>query len=279
MNKTAKMTDCFGFNADELRGKKLFLFDMDGTIYEEERVFDGTCQLLDYIEYINAKYVFITNNSSKSVLDYVEKLKRLGIRCNQDNFFTSVQATLLYLKKKYPGKKVYCQGTKSLVKELVDAGISVTEKVEDGIGIVLVGFDTELTSKKIRTTCEILATRDIPFIATNPDLRCPVSFGYIPDCGAICNAISAAADKTPVYIGKPEPTMVDIVREKFGYTKEETVVIGDRLYTDIAAGLNANVTAICVLTGEATVDDIKHGKIKPTYTFHSVKEIWDVLRA
>ena len=268
--------DVFGKDPIELKNKKLFLFDMDGTIYEEETVFDGTTALLNQIEKIGGKYVFITNNSSKSVVDYIKKVNRLGIKGDIDNFFTSAQATVLYLKKNYPGKKVYCQGTKSLVQELIDAGINTTEEVEDDVDIVLVGFDTELTSAKLRKTCELLQ-RDIPYIATNPDLRCPVNFGFIPDCGAICGAIEAATDKKPLFIGKPEPTMVDIVREKFGYSAEETVVIGDRLYTDIATGLNAGTTAICVLTGEATKEDILNGDIKPTLTFDSVKDIFWVL--
>ena len=268
--------DVFGKDPIELKNKKLFLFDMDGTIYEEETVFDGTTALLNQIEKIGGKYVFITNNSSKSVVDYIKKVNRLGINGDIDNFFTSAQATVLYLKKNYPGKKVYCQGTKSLVQELIDAGINTTEEVEDDVDIVLVGFDTELTSAKLRKTCELLQ-RDIPYIATNPDLRCPVNFGFIPDCGAICGAIEAATDKKPLFIGKPEPTMVDIVREKFGYSSEETVVIGDRLYTDIATGLNAGTTAICVLTGEATKEDILNGDIKPTLTFDSVKGIFWVL--
>lgn len=268
--------DVFGKDPVELKNKKLFLFDMDGTIYEEETVFDGTIALLNQIEKIGGKYVFITNNSSKSVIDYIKKVNSLGIKGDIDNFFTSAQATVLYLKKNYPGRKVYCQGTKSLVQELIDAGINATEEVEDDVDIVLVGFDTELTSAKLRKTCELLQ-RNIPYIATNPDLRCPVNFGFIPDCGAICGAIEAATDKKPIFIGKPEPTMVDIVREKFGYNKEETVVIGDRLYTDIATGLNAGTTALCILTGEAKKEDILNGDIKPTLTFDSVKDILWVL--
>ena len=120
--------------------------------------------------------------------------------------------------------------------------------------------------------------KDIPFIATNPDMRCPVSFGFIPDCGAICNMLGAATDKKPIYIGKPEPTMVNIVMDKYGFSAEETVVIGDRLYTDIATGLNAGVTTVCVLTGEATKEDIQKGKIKPTLTFESVKDIVTILK-
>lgn len=268
--------DIFGVNAINLRNKKLFLFDMDGTIYEEETVFDGTLDLLKIIEDIGGKYIFITNNSSKSVEDYVVKVNRLGIKANRDNFFTSVQATVLYLQKNFPNARVYCQGTKSFLRELSECRINVTEAVEDDVDLVLVGFDTELTSDKLRRTCELLQ-RDIPFIATNPDARCPVSFGFVPDCGSICNMLTAATNKKPIYIGKPEATMVEIVREKLNVCKDDVVVIGDRLYTDIATGLNAGVDSICVLTGEATQEDIIRGSIKPTYTFRNVRDIWKVM--
>lgn len=268
--------DIFQKDSSELEKKKLFLFDMDGTIYKEETVFDGTILLLETIEQIGGRYVFITNNSSKSVVDYIKKVNRLGIKADIDNFFTSAQATVLYLKKNFPGKKVYCQGTKSLVKELIDSGIDITENVDDDVEVVLVGFDIELTSAKLHKTCELLQ-KNVSFIATNPDLRCPVNFGFIPDCGSICGMLTSATNKKPIYIGKPEPTMVDIVREKFGYSTDETVVIGDRLYTDIATGLNAGVTTVCVLTGEATKNDIEKGSIKPTLTFNSVKDIYRIL--
>jgi HAD superfamily hydrolase (TIGR01450 family) len=268
--------DIFSKDATILRTKRLYLLDMDGTIYEEERLFDGTLRLLDLINEMGGNYVFITNNSSKSVVDYLAKVKKMGIEADKDSFFTSAQATILYIKKNHLNKTVYCMGTKSLVQELCDSGINTVTDTTDDVGVVLVGFDTELTSEKLRKTCELLK-RDLPYIATNPDLTCPVSFGFIPDCGAICEMISHATGKMPLFIGKPAPTMVDFVMDKFGYSKEDTVVIGDRLYTDIASGLNADVTAVCVLTGEATVDDIKTGDIKPTFTFNSVDEIRNIL--
>lgn len=267
--------DYFGDKAD-LSKKNLWLFDMDGTIYNEETLFDGTLDLLQIIKNQGGRYVFITNNSSKSVLDYVKKVNRLGIPAGEDNFFTSAQATILWLEKQYPGAKVYCQGTKSLVDELKNAGVDVTESVEP-VNVVLIGFDMELTMQKIQNSCEILSTQDVVYIATNPDWVCPVSFGYVPDCGSICSMIKNATGKWPTFIGKPEPTMVDIVREKYGYDVESTVVVGDRLYTDIAAGLNAGVTAVCVLTGEATTDEIQKSEVRPTWTFKSVKEIYEAL--
>lgn len=271
------MIDYFGMDASILKDKKLWLFDMDGTIYEENRLFDGTLDLLNSISDNDGRYIFITNNSSKSVVDYISKVTNLGITANADNFFTSAQATIIWIKKHFPSAKVYCQGTKSLISELRQAGICVTEQVEK-VDIVLVGFDTELTSKKIRNTCEILSSQNPVYIATNPDWVCPSSFGFIPDCGSICEMIKNATKKWPTFIGKPESTMVNIVREKFGYTPDETVVVGDRLYTDISTGLNAGVTAVCVLTGEATVDEIENGTIKPSYTFVSVKELCNIIK-
>ncbi|WP_026766265.1 HAD-IIA family hydrolase [Selenomonas ruminantium] len=271
------MRDYFGKDSSKLKNKKLWLFDMDGTIYEEGHVFDGTFNLLDAIVEQGGRYVFITNNSSKSVIDYIQKVNQLGIRADIENFFTSSQAAILYLKQNYPGAKVYCQGTKSFVEELGNAGIDVTEEVKP-VDIVLIGFDMELTTEKVRNTCEILSTQDVDYIATNPDWACPVSFGFIPDCGSICLMIKNATEKWPKFIGKPEPTMVQIVMEKFGIESNDTVVVGDRLYTDIAAGLNAGVQAICVLTGEATVERIINSENKPSYTFESVYDIANILK-
>ena len=266
------MKDYFGKDISELKEKKLWLFDMDGTIYEEDRVFDGTLDLLEAIVNRGGRYVFITNNSSKSVNDYVNKVTKMGIKAEVENFFTSAQATILYLKQNCPNAKVYCQGTKSLVNELRQNGINVTECVEK-VDVVLVGFDMELTTAKLRNTCEILSTQKVTYIATNPDWVCPVSFGFIPDCGSICSMIKNATGKWPVFIGKPEPTMVYKAMEKYGFSAKDTVVVGDRLYTDIATGLNAGVTAICVLTGEATTDEIEQGEIKPTFTVDNVRSI------
>ena len=266
------LKDFFNKDASVLKNKKLWLFDMDGTIYEENRLFDGTIELLERIVKSGGRYVFITNNSSKSIKDYVCKVNSLGIVADEDNFFTASQATVLYLRKNYPNAKVYCQGTKSLVQELKESEIHVTEKADADVTVILVGFDTELTSDKLRNTCYLL-NRNLPFIATNCDLRCPVEFGYIPDCGSICQMITNATNKKPIFIGKPEPTMIELAMNKFGVSRDETVVVGDRLYTDIASGNNANVTSVCVLTGEATLDDIKCSLNKPTFTFDSIKSI------
>lgn len=270
------MLDYTGKSANKLKEKTLYLLDMDGTIYNENEIFDGTLEFLEEIERRGGQYVFITNNSSKSVEDYVQKVRAMGIKAEYENFYTSGQATAMYLKENYPNQVVYCMGTKSLIKELREAGIEVVTEVDERVGVVLLGFDTENTSEKIRNTC-IMLGRDVAYLATNPDLVCPVSFGYIPDCGSMSIMLKNATGKEPFFIGKPEPIMVNCVLKKLNCKREDAVIVGDRLYTDIKTGANAQVDTICVLSGEASMEDILQGEVEPTYIFKSVKEIYEGL--
>ncbi|WP_461821957.1 HAD-IIA family hydrolase [Blautia stercoris] len=270
------MKDKTGKTAERLKSKKLYLLDMDGTIYNENEIFDGTLEFLEEIRQRGAQYIFITNNSSKSVKDYVKKVNDMGIFADEENFYTSSQATAAYIKENYPGQIVYCMGTQSLVEELRSAGIEVVTEADDRASIVLIGFDTENTSEKIRNTC-IMLRKEVAYLATNPDLVCPVSFGYIPDCGSMSIMLKNATGKEPFFIGKPEPIMVNCVLKKLGVDKEDAVIVGDRLYTDIKTGINAKIDTICVLSGEAEMKDILEGEIKPDYIFDSVKEIYEKL--
>lgn len=270
------MKDYFGKDASRLQTKKLFLFDMDGTVYLGERLFEGVAELLKKIEKVGGRYVFITNNSSKSVKDYVAKMHRLGLtNIGEEHFYTSAQSALALLQEKHANDLVYVQGTKSLVEEYKKSGLKITTEYTENVGVVLVGFDPEFTGEKVYTTCEILTKQEVAYYATNPDWVCPVEFGYIPDCGAMCQSIELATKKSPIFIGKPEPTMIFSVMKKFGYSAEETLVVGDRLYTDVASGNNAGVDTVCVLSGETTLDDIQKatGNHIPTFVLSSVKDI------
>ena len=270
------MLDYTGKSADKLKEKTLYLLDMDGTIYNENQIFDGTLEFLEEIKRRGGKYVFITSNSSKSVEDYVQKVQAMGIKAEYENFYTSSQATAMYLKENYPNQVVYCMGTRSLIKELREAGIEVVTEVDERASVVLLGFDTENTSEKIRNTC-IMLGRNVAYLATNPDLVCPVSFGYIPDCGSMSIMLKNATGKEPFFIGKPEPIMVNCVLKQLNCKRENAVIVGDRLYTDIKTGENAKIDTICVLSGEASMEDILQGDVKPDYIFKSVKEIYEGL--
>ena len=270
------MKDYFNRDCSKLKNKKLYLFDMDGTVYLGDTLFDGVEELLDGIEKKGANYVFITNNASKSIVDYVKKMHRLGLKkVGEENFYTSVQASVELLKEKHRGELIYVQGTKSLIQEFVQSGLNVTTEYDENAKAVVVGFDPEFSGEKVYNTCKMLSLHDLPYYATNPDWVCPVEFGYIPDCGAMCQSIERATGKKPIFIGKPEPTMIYKAMEKFGVKKEEVVVIGDRLYTDIASGNNAGVDTVCVLSGEVTLKEVQSAKgiEKPTYLLNSVKDI------
>ena len=167
----------------DLKKIKLFLLDMDGTIYLDNDLFEGVTDFLDYIKSVDGRYIFLTNNSSKSVDKYIEKLASLGIKSEADDFLTSTNATVLYLNKQ-SYKKIYAFGTTSFKEQLKDAGLPITDKLEDDIDCLCMGFDTELTFQKLEDAC-ILLNRGVDYIATNPDWVCPTWYGYVPDCGSV----------------------------------------------------------------------------------------------
>ncbi len=259
-----------------LKNKKLFLLDMDGTIYLDNILFEDSLNFLEYIKSINGEYVFLTNNSSKSVNDYINKLKKLSIKADLNNFMTSSQATALYLEKYYNNKKIYVLGTKSFKTELSEKDLYIVDKYEDDIDCMVVGFDTELTYQKLADACKLL-NMGIDYIATNQDLVCPTSFGFIPDCGSICNMLETATGRVPEYIGKPKPTMIELAINATGFSIDETMVIGDRLYTDISCGINAGVTTGVVLTGETKIEDIEGTEFKPDFIFEDIGELYNIL--
>lgn len=255
----------------------LFLFDMDGTLYLGDRLFDFTIPLLRRIRQTGRRYLFMTNNSSKGVEDYIHKLQKLGILSVREDFITSAQATAYYLQKHHPGKRLYVCGTVSLKRELGWAGFEVVEDADQAQCIVM-GFDTELTFQKLRDVCKLLLTRDIPYIATNPDYVCPTEFGSVPDCGSVCDMICNATNKRPLVIGKPAALMPRLAMERLGAKPEETCCIGDRIYTDIRCGLNAGITTMLVLNGETTREILDASDIHPHLVLADAGEILDALQ-
>ncbi|MBR4071513.1 MAG: HAD-IIA family hydrolase [Clostridia bacterium] len=262
----------------KLSDKKLFLLDMDGTIYLDSTLFDGTLDFLSKVRSNGGRYLFVTNNSSKSTEKYVEKLDRIGIDACDDDFLTSTDATISYILANHPDKKFYSFGTESFTKQLSEAGIAVTTEPEDDIDGLVISNDQELTFKKLDDASKLLTERDIVYIATNPDWVCPTAYGYVPDCGCFCDILKRATGKSPIFIGKPEPEMLLSALGKFGYEKDEAVMIGDRLYTDIASGVNAGIDTVFVLSGEGTLQDLEKSSIKPTYVLTSIKDLYEILK-
>lgn len=255
-----------------LTEKRLFLLDMDGTIYLDEELFDGTLDFLNYVNRIGGRYLFLTNNSSRGIDAYLEKMARLGIPATADDFLTSTDALIDELRSRGDRKRFYCFGTESFRRQLSNAGIDVVTKLDDTIEGLICGFDTELTFQKLEGAC-ILLNRGVEFLATNPDWVCPTWYGYVPDCGSVCEMLFKATGRRPRFIGKPERTMAELACKKTGYSKEESLLVGDRIYTDIACAVNAGMDSCFVLSGEGVRSDIEKYSISPTYTLANIREL------
>ena len=261
---------------ERLKDCRLFLFDMDGTLYLGSRLFDFTKELLSTIRNIGGRYMFMTNNSSQSVSAYIEKLASMGIAAEYDDFMTSSQATAYYLKKNYPGKLLYVSGTQSLKEELTKEGFAITDDTQKA-EVIVSGFDTELTFQKLHDVSKMLCTRDIPYIATNPDYVCPTEFGSVPDCGSVSDMLFNVSGKRPLFIGKPSALMPHLAMEKWGVLPEQTAVIGDRIYTDIKSGLNAGALTVLVMSGETTYKILEASADKPHLVLRDCGEMIPIL--
>lgn len=260
-------------NADKrrmLKNIKCFSLDMDGTIYLGEHWIPGAQDFLKAVEENGKQYFFLTNNSSKSPQAYVEKLRRMGLMVDESRIVTSGQATIAYLKREFPGKRVFLLGNELLAEEFEKEGVCLDDHVPE---VVVVGFDTSLNYEKMCRVCDFVR-EGLPYISTHPDYNCPTETGFIPDAGAIHAFIHASSFQYPDYIvGKPNGEIMDYLAKRAGLEKNKIAMVGDRLYTDVAAGVNNGCTGILVLSGEAGLEDVKESKIIPDLIFDSVKEM------
>ena len=256
-----------------LADKRLFLLDMDGTLYLDDRLFDKVPEFLSHVRRIGGRYLFLTNNSSRGVEGYMEKLSRMGIPTAPEDYLTSVDAAIDHLRRFHAGKKCYVFGTRAFYGQLQTAGIPVTDRPEDDVDILLCGFDRELTFRKLEDAC-ILLNRGVTWLATNPDWVCPTWYGSVPDCGSVCRMLTTATGRKPLFLGKPQPAMAELALRRTGFSPEQAVMSGARLYTDVACGINAGIDSIFVLSGEGTEADIAQYGIHPTWIFSDIAALY-----
>jgi HAD superfamily hydrolase (TIGR01457 family) len=255
---------------ENLKNVQLFLLDMDGTIYLEDELIDGATEFINNLIKYKKDYVFLTNNSSVNKNNYITKLGLLKIPCTEENIFSSGMATGMFLKTKRQNKKIYLVGTESLREELLNYGVEISE---DNPDIVVLGFDRELTYQKIEKACYFL-DQGAEFIATNADLLYPMKGKrYIPDCGSMAQMFINATSKKPYVIGKPNSYMIELLAKKHCVSKEQIAIIGDRLYTDIASGINAGIVTISVLTGETHRKMFETSPYQPDYILDSIADL------
>ncbi len=267
----------------KLKACELFLFDMDGTLYLGDDVYEGAINLMEDLPQLGKKYIYLTNNSSRAGSDYITRLRRLGFPCEAENVFTSGMATGMYLNQNYPGATVYLAGTRAFYRELQSYGISLVNDENghtdvDTVDVVVQGFDTELVYEKLNHAVHFLR-RGSKFIAANPDWVCPMPAGEVlPDCGSICALLTASSGVKPEYIGKPNRNMIDVISKMTGIPNERICAVGDRLYTDIAVALNAGAVSVLVLSGETDEEMLAAVDQKPDYVLPPVKELHELLK-
>ena len=261
-----------------LDSKKLFIFDMDGTIYLGYQVFDFAIRFIDHLRAAGKTVLFFTNNASHTTDFYVGKLSRLGFNPTREEIMTSGDVTIEFLKRHRAGKTVYLVGTDELVENFKENGIPMLTGDEESADIVVTSFDTTLTYKKLDDACRFIRN-GAEYLSTHPDFNCPTETGFIPDSGAIAAFCTASTGKVPTYFGKPYAETVGMISEATGFAREEMCIFGDRLYTDIALGKKHGVTAVLVLSGETTEEDVDAAKVaeKPDLVFPSLDEVDSVM--
>jgi len=258
----------------KLSAKKCFLLDMDGTIYLGNEMIPGADKFLEALTAHGIRYIFLTNNSSKSKVVYLEKLRKMELPATIDHIFTSGEATTVYLNREKPGARIFLLGTPALEEEFVKSGFTLVRERNEHPDYVVLGFDTTLTYEKLWIGCDYIMD-GVPYIATHPDFVCPVEGGRVmPDIGAMIEMIKYSTyGHVPLVIGKPNRYIVEAVLAKYDLRKEEVVIVGDRLYTDIRTGTDNGMDSILVLSGETDRKMLAESEFTPTYVFDSVKDI------
>ncbi len=255
------------------KNKKLFILDMDGTFYLGNTIIEGSLEFIHKLKDKGKEFMFFTNNASRTPEHYKNKLFNMGCHVNEKDIVTAGDVTIEYLIEKYPEKRIYLVGTPILEGSFREARIDLVQEDPD---VVVVSFDLTLTYEKVSKACTFIRN-GATFIATHMDLNCPTEHGFIPDCGSICAMVTASTGVKPRYLGKPYKEIVDMIESISGYKKDAMVIIGDRLYTDIATGFNNGVTSILVLTGETKSEDLEDSDIKPDFIFQSLACVGEVL--
>lgn len=259
---------------DILRGVRLFVLDLDGTVYLSDTPIEGAREFTERVAASEGRdLLFFSNNASRTSSFYVEKLTRMGFYVAPHQVMTAGDVTAQYLLRHHAKERVFLNGTKALKSDWLAKGIMLSE---DEAEIAVQSFDLEMTYERMERICHLIRKGAL-FYATHKDINCPVEGGFIPDCGAMCALISASCGVSPRYFGKPEEETIAMICERYGMRREEVAFVGDRIYTDVAAGVMHGAKGFLVLTGEADEETVRSSDIRPTAVFSSLKEMKDYL--
>lgn len=250
-------------------GKKGFISDMDGVIYHGNKLLPGVSEFVEWLKKENKEYLFLTNSSERSPKELSQKLRRMGLDVSEDHFYTSAMATASFLQSQCPDGSAYVIGEAGLINALYEAGISMNDVSPD---YVVVGETRSYNFEKIERAVQ-LVLKGAKLIGTNPDLTGPSESGISPACKALAAPIEIATGKSAYFIGKPNPLMMRHAMKKLGCHREETMIIGDRMDTDIIAGIQTEVDTLLVLSGVTALEDVPSFSYCPQYILSGVGEI------
>ena len=261
---------------DIIKNKKLYIFDMDGTIYLGDRVFDCALRFINWLRANGRRVMFFTNNASHTPDFYIEKLNRLGFGASRGEIMTSGDVTIEFLKNHRASKSVYLVGTPELESQFRDSGIKLTCERDIQPDIVITRFDTTLTYAKLERACRYIRN-GAEYLSTHPDLNCPTENGSVPDSGAITAFVTASTGAVPVVFGKPNEMVVRMIGEVTGIDRADMCVFGDRLYTDIALGKKNGVTSVLVLSGETNAEAVERAALcdRPDFVYDDLGGVLD----
>jgi len=249
---------------------KLFLMDMDGTVYLGDKKIEGAFEALETLRQKGKKICFFTNNSSNSHKTYIKKLEKMNFMITDKEIMTSGQVTAEYILREHKGKKVFLLATDALFDEMKSMGVQMSY---DDADIVVVGFDTALSYDRLYRACRYIKEGKF-YIATHPDLVCPAPLGDMPDVGSFIMLIEGATGRRPdIIAGKPYNLSALSVQKKFNLESDEIAMVGDRLYTDIKFGINNNFFSVLVLSGETDEKMYGESGLKPDLVLKSFKDI------
>jgi len=254
---------------ESLRAKQAFICDMDGVLYHGDRLLPGVNRFVDWLKTKGKQFLFLTNSSERSPRELKEKLDRLGIHVDPGHFYTSALATASFLAFQRPNGSVYVIGEAGLINALYEAGFSMNEVNPD---YVVVGETRSYSYEKIEKAVNLVRA-GARLIGTNPDLTDSMGKGVVPGTGSLIAPIELAAGKKAYFLGKPNPLMMRHALRMLGCSREETAIVGDRMETDIIAGIHSGMDTVLVLSGVTAREDLQNYAYQPRYVLSGVGEI------
>ncbi len=257
-----------------LSSVKTFLLDMDGTFYLGDRLIPGSLAFIDAVRKTGRDFLFMTNNSSRNADYYVQKLARLGLQVGPEKVLTSTQATAICCRQRFGDQRAFVLGNEYMIRELAEGGIVIDQNNPE---YVIIGYDTTLDYKKMTALCDHVRA-GLPYVASHPDFNCPTETGFAPDIGAIMAFVHASAGRMPDWIiGKPHRGIVDAALARTGLDVAELAMVGDRLYTDIATGVDHGMLSVLVMSGETTEAMLGASDVQPDLVVDRLQSLIELL--